>query len=75
MAREVIAQVDRPSLEQVVAESLALDQEIVGEEARLFYSRFLPKEAQARMASVVKRFLDDSEQLLEATTNRKKLAL
>lgn len=75
VARDVIAQVDRPSLEQVVAESLAIDRELVGEEARLFYSRFLSQEAHVRMARVVKRFLDNSEQLLEATTNRKRLAL
>ena len=67
-AREVIAQVDRQSLEQLVDESLALQHELVGEEARTFYSRFLTPDVQARMRAVVETFMERSEQLLDVTS-------
>jgi hypothetical protein len=63
-AREVIGHVDRQSLEHLVNESLALEHELVGEQARTFYSRFLSDDVQKRMREVVKRFMESSEQLL-----------
>lgn len=71
VAREVIAQVDRRSLEQVVTESLGIDRELVGEEARQFYSRFILQDTHARMVQVVNRFLNDSGRLLEPQRNEK----
>jgi hypothetical protein len=71
VAREVIAQVDRRSLEQVVTESLGIDRELVGEEARQFYSRFILQDTHARMVQVVNQFLNDSGRLLEPQRNEK----
>ncbi|MFM7090875.1 MAG: hypothetical protein ACKOZZ_08710 [Bacteroidota bacterium] len=68
-ARDVIAQVDRPSLEQLVTESLTLDRELVGEEARTFYARFLSPDVQTRMRAIVDRFMATSGQLLETSSD------
>jgi ATP-dependent Zn protease len=68
-ARDVIAQVDRQTLEQIVNESLALDHELVGEQARTFYSRFLSADEQARMRGVVDRFMKSSAKILDSASD------
>jgi hypothetical protein len=69
-ARQVIAQVDRASLERVVDESLALERELVGVEARSFYSRFIDEKTRTAMEGIVSRFMDSSEKLLETATQK-----
>lgn len=72
-ARDVISQVDRKSLEQLVEESLALQHELVGEEARTFYARFLAADVQERMREVVKRFMERSGELLGVAPDKTRL--
>lgn len=63
-SREIIACVGRPTLERLVAESLTLERDLVGEEARTFYSHFIDEATRAEMQRIVTRFLDNSEKLL-----------
>jgi ATP-dependent Zn protease len=63
-ARKVIAELKRSSLESIINESLALDRELVGDDARTFYSRFIDEPTRTRMQQVVSEFLERSETLL-----------
>ena len=65
-ARKVIDEVDRSALEALVNESLKIERELVGEEARLFYSRFVPAETQEKMHKVVADFMEHSAGLMDA---------
>lgn len=69
-AREVIGKIDRPSLEHLIDESLALQHELVGEDARTFYARFLSGDVQTEMREVVRRFMERSEQLLTVDSHK-----
>jgi ATP-dependent Zn protease len=63
-ARDVLARIDRANLERLVEESLKLERELVGQEARTYYLKFIDESCRADLRGIVARFLENSEKIL-----------